>query len=190
MILKREINLIKNPQLREAVKRCIKDRTRKLKIIPASKYGKYHPPDERGPGGLIKHIKRVVWFVKALKKAFGLSDEEHDCHLVAALLHDISNVDIVAFDEEGAIKVDWDKYKIHPKLSAQIAVKYMHGKGIDLEDPQLMKILDIIRSHMGPWYAEEEHNCKLPLSKLEILFYIADYIASRSSVKIDVEGEL
>lgn len=190
MILKQEVSLIKNPQLREAVKKCIRDRARKLKLLPASTYGKYHPPDERGPGGLIRHIKRVVWFVKTLKKALELSDEEHDCHVVAALLHDISNVDISTIDEEGTIQRDRDKYKIHPKLSAQIAMKYIHREGIDFEDPRLIMILDIIRSHMGPWFANEKNNCKPPRSKLEILFYTADYIASRSSVKIDIEGEL
>jgi hypothetical protein len=180
MVLQSEIRKISNPQLREAVKKCIEDRAKKLKLVPASTSGKYHPPDERGTGGLIRHIKKLVWLLEGLTKHFGVSDGDHDCLIASAFFHDIALVELVDFDSDGSIILDRKKYHEHPKISSLIAVEYLTAEGINWDSPLLIKIVDIISSHMGKWYP----NCKSPFSSLEIMFSTADYFASRENVTI------
>ncbi|MFQ6077462.1 MAG: HD domain-containing protein [Candidatus Bathyarchaeia archaeon] len=187
MILEKEINFIQDERLRNAIRKCVDDRAEILKWLPASVSGKYHPPDERGPGGFIRHIKKCVWYVRGAQLHLALSEEETDKLLVAAILHDISNCDISRVGEEGQIERDLKKYEAsHPKLSAQITAKYLIAEGFDWLDPTLMEILDIIESHMAHWYPD----CGQPLTKLEIILTMADYFTTRTAVQIDWEGEI
>ena len=58
-ILEKEINLIKDKSKRDATRDCIAIRENELRDYPASISGRYHPPEERGPGGLLLHIARM-----------------------------------------------------------------------------------------------------------------------------------
>src|SRR4051812_2735855 len=60
-----EINLIHDQTIRIFV-RAILVRVKNFWKIPSSFSGKYHPPDERGPGGNVLHTKRVVRIVQLI----------------------------------------------------------------------------------------------------------------------------
>ena len=185
MILEREINLIKGPNLREAVRKCIKDNEKKLKILPASTSGKYHPPDERGPGGEVRHIRKVIWFIEHSGREFPLTEEELDILLAAGILHDISLVVITEIDQNGRVILDRARYRDHPKISAQITNKYLTKAGFEPTSPTVIKILDLIRSHMSRWHP----NCKQPYDKLEFFLCMADYFCSLEEVEIHIDKE-
>ena len=94
MILDKEIDLIGDERLREAARKCINDREELLKIYPGSLGGRYHPPDERRAGGLIRHIRRVAHLVCEASPHFGLTQLDHDILVYCVLTHDISNIDV------------------------------------------------------------------------------------------------
>ena len=58
--------------------------------IPSSFSGRYHPPDEHGPGGNALHTKRVVRVAEVISDSYALSVEERDLIIAACLLHDIT----------------------------------------------------------------------------------------------------
>jgi len=185
MILEKEISLIKDPKLREAVRKCIKDNEKKLKILPASTSGKYHPPDERGPGGLVRHIKKVVWFIDHLGREFALDQEDLDILLVAGVLHDIALVVLTEIDQDGRVILEGRRYKDHPKISAQMTNKYLTDAGFEPTSPTVIKILDLIRSHMSRWHP----NCKQPYDRLEFFLCMADYFCSLEDVEIHIDKD-
>ncbi len=186
MILNKEIDLISDERLREAACKCIDDREELLKIYPGSLGGRYHPPDERRSGGLIRHIRRVAHLVHESSPHFGLTQLEHDILVYCALTHDISNVDISKV-EDGEIIRDQKKYLAwHSNMSSQIASLYLTHEitnTLDVLDDIVLTVQGIIQSHMGAWYP----NSRQPNSQLEIIFSLVDFIASRSNVIIEVD---
>ena len=51
MILEKELNEIKDVFIRHAVTQYVQTYEDFIKRLPATVSGKYHPPEERGPGG-------------------------------------------------------------------------------------------------------------------------------------------
>ena len=185
MILSKEIDMIGDGRLREAARLCIKDRKEMLEIYPSSLGGKYHPPDERRSGGLVKHIKRMVYLLHEASPHFGLSQLEHDILIYCALTHDVSNIDISEV-VDGEIVRDKKKYvKWHADMSSQIASTYLTKTSCTLGilDDIVLTIQGIIQSHMGAWYPGNRQ----PSTKLEIVFSLADFIVSRENVLVEVE---
>lgn len=180
MILEKEICLIQNETLREKARGHIIHREEMLKIYPSSLGGKYHPPDERGPGGLIKHIKRMVHILHEASPHFGLSEDERDILIYCAVMHDLSNIDISEM-VDGEIVRDRKMYgKWHGVYSSHIASDDLRGR---ISIDTLFTIQGIIRSHTGAWLP----NNRQPSSKLEIIFSMADFISTRENVMIEVD---
>lgn len=183
MILEKEIELIDDERLGNAVFDIIKDREEMLKNYPASTGGKHHPPEERGPGGLVLHIRRMVNLLHEISKHLGLTDLEHDILIFCALTHDISNIDISKQGDDGRIQRDGKMYGLwHGCLSANISTKYLVKEGFLELDETVLIIQGIIRSHMGVWLP----NNRQPSSKLEIIFSLVDFIDTRENVHVEV----
>ena len=181
LILSEEIGLIKNKKLKTAVEKCIADREKMLKLLPATLSGKYHPPDERGPGGVVRHLRRMVWFVNKVADTLELPKWERDVLTAAALLHDISNVDASKVEENGSISRCYRKPP-HPKISASIVTSYLFEAGFTPTSDTVIAMHDLISSHSGKF----EPECKRPYNVLEIILCIGDYITTREEVKIEV----
>jgi hypothetical protein len=175
-VLQKELHLISSRHLRQAAQLMLDDYGKQLAAQPSSSTGKYHPSDERGRGGKLLHIRRVVWGAQAVAKQFSLSKIERDCMITAALFHDIGTVRT----ETGG------QLSIHADISAGIFASFI-SKVIDpyLLWKEINLVQRLIRTHGGIWYPFHQR----PKSKLEILFSALDYIVSRLSVKIDPEGE-
>lgn len=181
MILKHQIDLIKNKKLKSAVTKCISDREDMLKMLPASLTGKHHPPDERGPGGVVRHLKRVVWFVNNVADTLELDSWERDVLIASALLHDISCADESKVEEDGTISRCYKK-PAHPKVSASIAISYLLEEGYKPTADTVIAVHDLISSHSGKY----EPECKRPRNHLEMILSIADYICTREETHIEV----
>lgn len=185
MILDKEIDLIYRDTAREAVRECIKDRAEDIIYYPASISGKYHPPEERGPGGLVVHIARLCRIIEDLSKHLDFTCDERDMLVIAAILHDISNIDLSEKTEYGTITRDHKIYsEFHGELSAQITIEYFVKHGFDPKSKYMLELHDIITSHMGYWIK----NAKKPTRKLEIIFSMLDYIDTRTYVHIELPG--
>jgi len=172
--LNKEVRSIRNPYLRRATEMALKDFMPRLRKLPSSL--RHHPKDERGPGGLILHIRRMVWGCHGIMKQFDLSETECDCLITAAVFHDIGVVNAEKHDEK----------VIHADVSAGIFACYI-SKIIDpyLLAREIRCVQNIIRTHGGRWYPFHER----PAKKLQLLFSLLDYIVSRTNVLVDPDGE-
>jgi hypothetical protein len=173
-------NLIKDEKLKASCVLFINDNKDMLKTLPSSVSGRYHPIDERGPGGLVLHIKRVGLMCHELKSQFNLSDDETDYLLVAAIFHDSSNVRAFEQTSEGKLVQRKTKAIDHELVSVEL-FRYYYENAADMVPA--MTISSIISSHTGYWRAT---NRQPTSSKLEMIFSTVDFILSRDRVQYDV----
>ena len=170
-----ELRLIENPHVRAVVLEILSRAPEHFYTQPSSSTGKYHPADEFSEGGNILHTRRVVKLADELCHAYGRSGIERDKILGAAMIHDSAQYGWGAEAErysqmghEGAVRVHtyedlhhWDFY----------------------DDVSLLA-----RAHAGRWGPSVvwDSVTQLGLPELAALLHIADYIASRRYVTIDV----
>jgi len=165
-MLEEEIATIHDEKYRKMLTKIVSDYHDKLKLAKATNSGKHHPPEERGEGGLLVHIRRMVRIATddgSITKHFGLSDNEHDILVVAIILHDIGKV----------------VGEPHQEESCRIFAKYIADFRIPRVDRQ--RIDSMILRHMGSW----NNAPRVPETKLEILLSALDYIDSREFVHVE-----
>jgi len=185
MLLEKEINEnLVDPRLQAVAKKLIAEREDLLKIYPGSVGGRSHPPDERGPGGLVKHMRRAMKVSIEAAKHFDLSLSDTDILIFCSLVHDLSNIDISSVDEYGAIMRNREKYKNHSELSAQIVMDALVEEDATVLGSEFALTIDgVIRSHMGCWYP----NRRSPKNNLlETIFSLIDLVVSRDWVRVDL----
>jgi len=177
-VLEKEINMIEDEEIRENTRKILSKYEEKIKTQPTSLSGKYHKSDP-----IVEiHLKRAFWFVVELCREFKIEDIQKDILFSAILLHDIGvyeyahkgNVEgcIAYFPETG-----WCKMKdssTHP-LDGQLLIAQTPFKYSD-------KIGKLISEHMSHWYRgiSPEPDCLC-----SYIICIADYLASRESIKIE-----
>ena len=186
MILEKEIGLINDERIRNAVKNCIQKYESDLYNYPASIGGTYHPPEERGPGGLPLHIGRLVRIIhENLKTHLGLTSSETDLITASAILHDIGNIPLSKRDAYGCWTRNHKVYsEWHGEYSWATALPYFEEQGFKQTDDLMLQLKAIIESHMGYWMP----NAKKPTRKLELIFTMLDYVDTRPWVHIDLVG--
>lgn len=126
-----------------------------------------HPACTIKKGGLIIHVKRVVYVANRLCKGCGIVGINRDIILVASILHDIAKTP--SFDR----RFTYADYENHP-LNAE---KYF-GKMSEDYSGVLAEIRKCIRYHMGLWTPV---SIKKPIDKYtlrEFIVYTADYMAA------------
>ena len=182
MILEKEINSIEHDYLWNAVESYVRNYEDIIKRLPATTSGKYHPPEERGPGGHLLHIRRMCKIILGgLDKHFGLTQRERDLLITGVIFHDASIIITSIEDEHGKYHKDEEKFNNwHADLSWSMVEE--HFKLFkDSDDILLLK--SMIESHMGWW---PKHG-RRPTRKLEILLSALDYIDTRTYVHIEVD---
>lgn len=173
-LFEREINLIKNDDLRMMVKSYMEE------AVPdyfwtdgASSSGKYHPQFAQGEGGLVRHTKAVVMFAEELLRmsSYAYMKEEYKDYVIAAcLVHDTAKY--------GLEKYDKAEYKNH---AANAAYAFMDWCLMEYDTIPSEFLLNAIRSHMGQWSTEKEDR---PFTNIDRCVHLADYMASRSFIDI------
>ena len=183
---------IQDDRIDQAVRECFFENRWKLEQLPATLGGYWHPDDEREVGGLLKHLERVIWFVKKYCETFSVNNGTRDCMLAAAFFHDISDVEIVKFERKARIidgkmqreiilsRNDED-FDIHPQKSAEMARKYLAKEGVPEE--QIKKIENAVASHMSKFY----HKMPQPTTMEEKIVSLADYIMSDRRILLKPE---
>ena len=113
--------------------------------------GRYHPPDERGEGGLLLHTKRVKKVAMWLCAAEHVKCKGRDVVCAAAVIHDTQK-----YGNGGKYNVDHaDRLK---------------------ETKLLPEIVNVAKMHMGPWYRKDRWSNVCELGRI---LYYADFIVSR-----------
>lgn len=134
-------------------------------IQPASMSGKYHPKNELGVGGLIRHCKAGMVMARNLLPLYHFTVSEEDLIFAALALHDIGKPD-----------------KLHP-LMAKLILEPISEEYYE----ELKLIIPLIESHMGQW--DQFGKLPRPKTELEKFVHLCDYLASRKCITVDTDLE-
>ncbi len=174
-LFEREINLIKNEELREAVRDYLEDEVPDYFWTDgASASGKFHPEFSHGLGGLVRHTKAVVLFAEELLRMSSymyMPDEYKDYVFAACILHDTIKY---GQNEE----IDKGEYANHAENAA--AAFAFWCERYTRYEPHFL-LLQAIRSHMGQWSTNREDR---PFTSIDRAVHMADYMASRNFIDI------
>ncbi|MCK9543590.1 MAG: HD domain-containing protein [Novosphingobium sp.] len=169
-IFNNELNLIKNHDVRKWTKDTLENAPDYFWIAQASSSGKYHPACTNRKGGLLIHVKRVVYLANRLCEGWGLFGIERDIVLSACILHDIAKTA--------------DKDFIYHAINAE---KYYadHNKN----DIIYCKIDESICHHMGRWTIDDIKKPIVDYSLIELAVYTCDYMATTKTLVTPVDNE-
>jgi len=167
--------------------------------IPASSSGKYHPPQDLGEGGLVRHTKTAMQVFYAMAnnaemwswaptRLWGTTqcmtkEDFVDAGLLALLVHDgLKNGHV-----DGAGTADATTVHEHPLLAAGLVRTVAASAGIDKDVART--ISEAVASHMGQWNVSKYSSVVLPTPAgnnwLCKMVHMADYIASRKFFNMD-----
>jgi len=139
---------------------------------PASSTGKYHPACANVKGGLVVHVKRVVWLATKTCLGWGICAHERDVVLSACLLHDIAKA-----PSYGGSFHDYENHPINArKLFAEEKSKFVEE--IDL----------CVRYHMGKWTPRSIAKPMEDFSLLELAVYTSDFLATQKDLATPRDG--
>ncbi len=127
------INEIDDLEIRKFVKEVLDSAPEGFWTTPCSGTGRYHPPENQGNGGLIRHLIKCLVVAKDLCRYFGVSQETKDIVLAAIFLHDIKKN-----GEPWKENTDMN----HGKMGAEFLGKF------ELKEPYKTKIKNCVRYHL------------------------------------------
>lgn len=148
---------------------CVKNFPDYFWEIPASK--KHHHPDERKPGGLVLHVKRLAVLTDNLAHLYDLSDVERDILIAACILHD-------SFAR--GVPPDIRPYS-DPMHPYHVEHQFPQHKYPYLPKRIYNEIISCVVSQHGRFSLKPYID-----TKLSKLFQIIDFIGSRKNIKIEV----
>lgn len=182
-VFEKELNYIENEELKRFIIDCLEKAPEYFYRVPASSSGKYHPKQDLGEGGLIRHTKAVVQVAMDLIRCeqFYGSKESKDEIISACLLHDVIKN---GFEDSGHTLTE------HPLLSSKFIQEVYDGGNYHSVWTSKNGIQAMITTHMGIWNKDKEGNVVLPLigdyNDTGLLVHLADYIASRKYVDMSL----
>ena len=178
-LLKKELEYIKDENLRGALKKLLNMLPEYFYIVAASSTGKYHPKYALGNGGLLRHSKAAmrIGHELLLDPAIGdkYTNHEKDLLLFALLVHDGLKLGI---PEEKYTRFD------HPILMQKFI--YENKDELSLSEEDAIFLGDAIKTHMGPWTKDYDGNevLEAPHTKYQNFVHMCDYLASRKFLEV------
>lgn len=166
--------LIQDPAIRMMVHQGLAECNPKFYDAPSSKSGMFHPADEINKGGLALHTARVVAMGEHLGEYFGLDAREKDVLRAGLILHD---------SVKGG--TPWDGYaNEHGELAGELIM------GLDGPEDAKATAAQVASNHMAVWRQTPDGrpNPALPDNKMDMITSLADYMAARDNIYLDVPG--
>lgn len=156
---------IKDDEIRTFVKEVLDNAPIGFWEIACSGTGKYHPPENQGKFGLIRHLLKCVEIAKDLCRYFGLSQEEIDIVLASTILHDIKKN-----GEPWGISTDME----HGLIGARFLDKFK------LREQAKTEIKNCVRYHLGRFTKtfNDVERASNP-NKKELIIQMTDFFCSR-----------
>jgi hypothetical protein len=186
-LIQREIEKIVSVDIKEFTYQAFAEVDEHFWTAPASSSGKYHPPEDNGEGGLVRHVVKGVVVVEQFGRRAKFTPREIDMGISAFLLHDTC--------KNGVVWTSSNTDYTHGLIAAKWLEKF------DLADAMAKEqILSAVRYHMAPWcyavspyeersYTKQEMNQNLDEltramypTRVEQAVREADYWSSRSSM--------
>ena len=177
-IFNKEINYIKDENIKDSLITILDLLPKYFYEIPASSTGKYHPEFTLGKGGLVRHTKAAVRIAVELLNDSSLNnftDYEKDLIIFAITIHDGLKC--------GLVKSEYTCFD-HPLLISKFVQDNKDKLTISKDDIKF--ICDAVETHMGPWTTDYQGNEVLspPESKHQRFVHMCDYLASRKFLNI------
>lgn len=182
----KEIEKIVSEDIKEFTYQALAEVDEHFWTSASSSSGKFHPPEDNGEGGLVRHVIKGVAVVEQYARRARFTQRELDMAISAFLLHDTC--------KDGVVWTGKTDYT-HGLIAAQWLENF------DLADKMAKEqILNAVRFHMAPWcyavspfedrmYTKEEMNLNLEEltramnpTRIESAIQEADYWSSRSSM--------
>lgn len=180
-----EIQRIQDEKLREFCVYLVKQLPDYIFSTPASSSGKYHPSYALGDGGLIRHTKAAILFLRDIAglECMGeiFSQEEKDLAIIALIMHD---------GFKSGLKAGAGTVLDHPLISSKFIEDMAEKNNYSLITKEnAEKISEAIASHMGQWNTDRVNKEVLPKpkSKLGKLVHVCDYLASRKHYAVEFD---
>ena len=178
-LLKKEIEFIKDENLKASLKKLLNMLPEYFYIVAASSTGKYHPKYALGNGGLLRHSKAAMRIGYELLSDPAIGDKytshEKDLLIFALLVHDGLKLGI---PEEKYTRFD------HPILMQKFI--YENKDELSLSEEDAIFLGDVIKTHMGPWTKDYDGNevLEAPHTKYQNFVHMCDYLASRKFLEV------
>lgn len=152
--------------------------------VPASSSGKFHPKNDLGEGGLVRHsitVRRMLRHILEPNGYYDFTVREIELLELAALFHDSFKSGTQEEYEENI----HTKF-LHPVLAANHILMESVKKRFDYDSASFMA--SAIMSHMGQWNTSWREAGTLPLPKTpaQKALHLADYLASRTDINMDI----
>lgn len=167
-------DLIVDPSIRAMVNQGLQVCDKEFFTAPSSKSGMFHPADEINEGGLVLHTARVVTMGEHLGEFFGLNEREKETMRAGLILHDSV--------KGGA---PWKGYANDHGELAGAMIRGLNG-------PEDVKQVagQIADNHMALWRQRPDGspNPAIPNNKMDMIASLADYLAARDNIYLDVAG--
>lgn len=177
------LDTIENEDLKELCVVILDDFPEYIWEVPGSSSGKYHPAQDLGEGGLMRHqvcVARVCNYILQLDQYRNrIGSRERDCMRIASLCHD---------GRKSGLENRGNTVHEHPVLMGDEVWKLVTAY------PELKDELDIIRnciySHSGQWTTSKRSELVLPepVTEIQELVHLSDYIASRKDIEMQFDG--
>jgi hypothetical protein len=160
-MLSEQIEKIGSDKVKRFVLLALMEVDPKFWIAPCSSTGKYHPPEDNGIGGIIRHLIKGTAVVEQFARRANFSPLEQDLAIASYLLHDIC--------KDG---MPWGEYTDY--THGLIAYNWLQQFRLDDEYAK-QTILEGVRYHMAPWcYAVSPFRKEGNFTKDEMLANIAE----------------
>jgi 23S rRNA maturation-related 3'-5' exoribonuclease YhaM len=177
-IFNKELNYIKDTNIKESLITILDLLPKYFYEVPASSTGKYHPEFSLGEGGLVRHTKAAVRIAIELfndESINNFSSHEKDLIVFALTVHDGL--------KSGEVKSEYTQFD-HPILISNFLKE--HKNELKLDDKDLSFICKCVETHMGPWTKDYNGNEVLtpPKDKYQRFVHMCDYLASRKFLNI------
>lgn len=181
-IFSKELNLIKNLEIRKFVEVCLEEAPEYFFTVAASSTSKYHPKYALGEGGLVRHTQAATRIAYELFRTdlYPYNSDQQDLILASLILHDSRK-----HGNNGS------KYTVveHPLLAAE-AIRQSKGN----INPDWRKIIaKNIETHMGNFnkdYKTGKEVLPRPSTGIQKFVHQCDYLASRKCLEFNFDAEL
>lgn len=154
--------------------------------IPASLSGLYHPIQDHGPQGLLRHTRMCMTIAIDLLNLdmYQSLAQYKDEILIALLIHDSWKCGVSKRFVKRSGMEEWCTIHAHPKIAAQKFSDFV-SQFKDIDEVTIEKCKEICKcaeTHMGQWTTskyEPEVVLRKPQTPKEKFVHMCDYLSSR-----------
>lgn len=171
-LIQKEIEKIVSEDIKNFTYQAFGEVDPKFWTSPASSSGKYHPPEDNGEGGLVRHVVKATAVIEQFARREGFSQRELDEALSAILLHDTCKNGVVWTSKN----TDYTHGSVASKWLEKFDLADLAAKG---------EILNAVRYHMGQWsYAVSPYEDR-PYTKQEMTDNLNEVIRAMHPSRVE-----